>query len=122
MPESKGKNKSKKDDKPKLSQKARELLMYAKIYRFFAFFAAFAGFVISMIIYNTMSGGEYTIFLERPAALLNIVAPFIPCSILSIIAHKKKNKFYEQALKEGVDIKALQHHPELYSDRDANKK
>jgi len=115
------KSKDKKDDKPKLSQKARELLLYAKLYRFFAYFAAFAGFVISMIIYNTMSGGEYTIFLERPAALLNIVAPFIPCSILSMIAHKKKNKFLEQALKEGIDIKALRNNPHLYSDGNAKQ-
>ena len=107
---------------PELSLKAKEMLIYAKIYRFFAYATAFGGFAVSALIYNNASGGDFMIILERPAFLLNIFIPFIPSIILAIVTIRKTKKFHKQAKKDGVDIKGLRKRTDLYSHKEVKQK
>lgn len=98
---------SKEKKTPPLSIKAKEMLFYAKIFRFLGYAAAFFGVIVSALIYNHESGGNPNIIIEKPAFLLVLCVPLIPSIILAMIAIRKTKKFHKQAEIEGINIKAL---------------
>jgi len=106
---------------PIMSLKAKEFLLYSKIYRFFAFLTAIIGFIISGVIYDKISDGSFLILLERPIVITYLFAPFIPAAFLAFLAHSKLKKFYKQAQKDGIDINSLRKRSDLYSHKNVKQ-
>ena len=103
------------EGQPVLSLKAREALLYSKIYRVFTIAALLFGFIVSGIVYDKLSDGSFMIFFQKPIYALYIFLPFIPTTILALATTRKVKKFHKFAAEDGIDIKSLRKRTDLYS-------
>lgn len=76
-------------------KKARELLLKAKVYRFFAAAFAMAGVAVFLILYFKHVEGRLLEALTEPATIGIVLVPFLPAVILSWKASKIESKLLE---------------------------
>ena len=92
--------------KPTTSQdtkaQARELLLKARVYRFFAVCFALTGLVIFLVLYSSYFSGNIMEALESPATILIILVQFLPAIVLSWLSCRLENKLYRLVEKEGA--------------------
>ncbi len=75
-------------------EEARNLLLKARVFRFFALFFAVIGFGIFLIFYLQNIDGQIFTALTEPRTLWMILLPFLPAVILSYIAEKTSQEFF----------------------------
>src|SRR5690606_12348205 len=80
-------------------QKARELLLKARIYRFFAAAFAVAGLTVFLVLYFREVEGDFSQALQRPSLVAIILLPFLPAAFLAWLSARLEAKFF--ALLEG---------------------
>lgn len=78
------------------NKQARALLLRARSYRFFAAVFLAVGVIIFVAIYLKNSGGGFSMFAERPIAILTtLIFPFLPALICSWRASSIEKKLYK---------------------------
>ena len=79
----------------KLRKEARELLMKARVYRFFALAFVFFGLVIFLFLYFKHIDGRLLEALTNVKTVLIILIPFLPAAVLTALAARTESKFYD---------------------------
>ena len=79
----------------KLRREARELLIKARVYRFFALAFAFFGFVIFLFLYFRHIDGRLLDALTNMKTVMIILVPFLPAAVLAWLSSRTEKKFYD---------------------------
>ena len=82
-------------EQKKLRKEARELLMKARVYRFFALAFAFFGLVIFLFLYFKHIDGRLLEALTNLKTVFIILIPFLPAAVLTALASRTEGKFYD---------------------------
>lgn len=75
--------------------KAREYLIKARFYKFFAIVFAVAGFGMAAYLFNRETHGDVVGLLRNPVILLLVIVPFLPAVVLSFKARSAGRKLEE---------------------------
>lgn len=84
-----------KSEQKKLRKEARELLLKARIYRFFALAFAFSGLIIFLFLYFQNIDGRLLDALSNLKTIFIILVPFLPAALLTALAARTESKFYD---------------------------
>lgn len=70
----------------------RQLLLKARIYRFFGLVFAAVGFFVMLAVFSYAYKGDIELVAQEPAGFMTVVIPFIPSFILFWIADRADKK------------------------------
>ena len=98
-------------ERKKLKRDARELLIKARLYRFFAMTFAVFGVIIFLFLYFKHIDGRLLESLTDIKTVIIILVPFLPAAVLAAMASRTESKFYN-----------LVHKSETAPDTEAAKK
>ena len=76
-----------------IDPKARELVLKAKIFRFFALVFALAGMVIFVVLYFQNVEGAFLSALTNPFIIFIVLVPFLPAAVLSFLASRLEREY-----------------------------
>jgi hypothetical protein len=82
------------------SEKARKIIIRARVYRLFAILFAGAGVIIFVILYLQQMEGDIVNALKDRAFLTILLLPFLPAFILSLIAKRLESKYFKLVARE----------------------
>ena len=82
-------------ERKKLKRDARELLIKARLYRFFAMTFALFGVVIFLFLYFKHIDGRLLEAMTNIKTVIIILVPFLPAAVLAALASRTENKFYD---------------------------
>lgn len=89
-------------------KKARVLYRKYRSYRMIGIGLLFVGCITMGLLYNGVSGGDFTVFFENPAILLVMLVPFIPAAIIGMIAGGLRKKCIKTVKKQKLDMRSVQ--------------
>ncbi len=72
---------------------ARELVLKAKLLRFFALIFALTGMVIFVVLYFQNVEGTFLSALTNPFVITIIIVPFLPAAVLSLLASRLEREY-----------------------------
>lgn len=76
-----------------IDPKARELVLKARLLRFFALVFALAGMVVFIVLYFQNVGGTFFSALTNPFIITIILVPFLPAFVLSLLAQRAEREY-----------------------------
>lgn len=76
-----------------IDPKARELVLKARLLRFFALVFALAGMAVFIVLYLRNVGGTFFSALTDPFIITIILVPFLPAAVLSLLAQRAEREY-----------------------------
>ena len=79
-----------------IDPKARELVLKARLFRFFSFVFACAGVIVFVALYFQNIQGSFLSALTNPFVITIILVPFLPAAVLSFKASRLERQYLDK--------------------------